>query len=163
MPGAHEEIELLYRRYAPIAYRRARHLLGNDADAAEVVHDVFTSLLAEPSQFSGRSSLTTFMYSAITHACLNRLRNQRSRARLLRERGPAERDMPAPGSPEIAALLRSCLERMPEELALVSVYYHGEGLTHDDIARLLDCSSRHVGNLVERAQRFLQASEESPV
>ena len=152
------DIDALYRRYAPTAYRRARRMLGNDADAAEVVHDVFTSLIERPEQFAGRSALTTFMYSAVTHACLNHLRNRRTRARLLQQHGAAAGGGPQ-ASPEIDASLRALLGAMPEELATVAVYYHGEGLTQHDISRILGCSPRHVGNLIERARDFMRAQE----
>lgn len=155
MPDAAVDLEALYRKYAPVAHRRACRLLGNEADARELVHDVFTSLLERPEQFRGESSLTTFMYQVVTHACLNRLRNQRTRAALLQLRGN-DALAPVAASPEISATLRSALASMPEELATVTVYHHGEGLTHDDIARILECSPRHVGDLLERASRYLQ-------
>lgn len=75
----------MYRRHAASVYRRACTLLGNEADAHEVLQDLFVSLLERPDQFAGGSSLPTFLYSATTHACLNRLRNQKNRARLLGE------------------------------------------------------------------------------
>src|SRR5262245_26408626 len=77
-----EQLEQLYRRHAPDAFRRARGLLANDADAHEVVHDLFLSLWERPEQFKGRSSMTTFLYAAVTHACLNRIRNLGNRARI---------------------------------------------------------------------------------
>lgn len=146
------DFDELYRKHAPGAFRRARRLLGNDADAHEVVHDLFVSLLESPGQFAGRSELTAFVYRAVTHACLNRLRNHRTRLRLLQRHGAS-----TPGSqtthgthPEQLATLLSVLERMPESLASVAVYYYVDGLTHAEIAPLLGCSERHVGNLVAR-------------
>jgi RNA polymerase sigma factor (sigma-70 family) len=80
--------EELYRRHAANAFRRARRLLANDADAHEVMHDVFLSLFERPEQYEGRSTLSTFLFSAVTHACLNRLRNDKTRRRLLEEHAP---------------------------------------------------------------------------
>src|SRR5688572_26052095 len=77
---------LVYQRHAPAVFRRARQILGNAADAREIVQDVFLSLFEAPHQFRGKSSLSTFLYSATTHACLNRVRNQRNRERLIHER-----------------------------------------------------------------------------
>jgi RNA polymerase sigma-70 factor (ECF subfamily) len=50
----------LYRLHAPAAFRRARRILGDEADAHEVVQDVFVSLLQQPDQYRGKSSLATF-------------------------------------------------------------------------------------------------------
>ncbi|MBN1610117.1 MAG: hypothetical protein JW940_26055, partial [Polyangiaceae bacterium] len=56
------ELALIYQRYAPIVFRRARQILGSEVDAGEVVQDVFLSLLERPAQYGGRSSITTFLY-----------------------------------------------------------------------------------------------------
>ena len=77
------ELALIYQRYAPIVFRRARQILGNEVDAGEVVQDVFLSLLERPEQYGGRSSITTFLYRMTTNACLARLRDERNRERLL--------------------------------------------------------------------------------
>lgn len=153
-------VDELYKRYAAQAYRRARSVLGNDAEAHEVVQDVFVSLLEKPEQFRGMSQLTTFMYSVVTHACLNRVRNQRNRLRLVRENLPTlgdESDHTL--TPEVRTVLRSVLGRMPEELATAAVYYHLDGMTHEEIARVMTCSPRHVGDLLQRVNTWSQRHE----
>jgi RNA polymerase sigma-70 factor (ECF subfamily) len=126
------------------------------------VHDVFLSLIERPEQFRGDSSVSTFLYTTITHACLNRLRNQKNRLRLLTENAPVAlpdfKAAPAQRSLELRALL----ERMPEQLALVAVYYYVDDLSHAEIARVMGCSSRHVGNLLTRLSLWA-ANEESEV
>jgi RNA polymerase sigma factor (sigma-70 family) len=153
----------LYRRYAPAAFRRAARLLGNEADACEVVHDVFVSLFERPEQFSGESRMSTFLYSAVTHACLNRIRNRRTRERLLREQHEALRS--SGGGDGATAhdrtLLRALLTRMPEPLGEVAVYYYMDELTHEEIARVIGCSRRHVGDLVERLLSWARNAEAS--
>lgn len=156
-------VDQLYKRYAPQAYRRARCVLGNDADAHEVVQDVFVSLLERPEQYKGQSQLTTFMYSVVTHACLNRVRNQRNRLRLVRETLPVlGHDSDRTLTPETSAVLRSMLASMPAELAAVAIYYHWDGMTHDEIARVLECSPRHVGDLLERLNAWSARREKQP-
>lgn len=153
-------VDELYKRYAPAAYRRARRVLGNDAEAHEVVHDVFVSLLERPEQYKGMSQLTTFMYSVVTHACLNRMRNQRNRLRLVHDNLPtlgSESD--AALTPETRAVLRSVLGRMPEELATAAVYHHLDGMTHEEIARVMECSPRHVGDVLERLRTWSHRHE----
>jgi RNA polymerase sigma-70 factor (ECF subfamily) len=89
----------------------------------------------------------------VTHACLNRLRNQRNRARLLQERvAPHLAAQPAAAKAEQLATVLSELARMPESLAQVAVYYFVDGMTHDEIALLIGCSARHVGNLVAQVE-----------
>jgi RNA polymerase sigma factor (sigma-70 family) len=148
----------IYRRHAASVHRRAHRLLGDDAEAHEVLQDLFVSLLERPEQFTGGSAVNTFLYSATTHACLNRLRNRRNRKRLLEEQGA-----PSHVIPESDALprVRQALSRMPAQLAEVAVYYFVDELSHQEIAELLGCSRRHVGNLVERLLAWGRAQEEA--
>lgn len=130
--------------------RRARFLLGSEDDAREVLHEVFVSLLDRPEQFAEKSSLTTWLYSVTTHGCMNRLRNERSRRRILQERSPPPSEPSLKESPEHAAVLRQVLGRLPSELAEVAIYHYLDGMTHDEIASVLGCSRRHVGDLIVR-------------
>ncbi len=140
--------------------RRARRILGNEEDAREVLHDVFVSVIDRPDAFRGQSAITTWLYSATTHACLNRLRNQRTRARLLAESPEPQRSIP--GTAESIAVLHDLLARVPFELAQVAVYFYADEMTHEEIARVLGCSRRHVGDLVERLHVSIRKTEEVP-
>ena len=149
MSLAAHDFDALYRRHAPAVFRRARQLLKNEAEAHEIVQDLFLSWLERPEQFQGKSAMTTWLYSATTHACLNRLRNQQNRARLLTAQGPAA-DTDGHLSPDAMAVLRDTLHRLPPPLGEVAVYAFFDELSHEEIAPLVGCSRRQVGNLIER-------------
>lgn len=153
----------LYRSHAPAVQRRARAMLGSDADAWEVVQDVFLSLFERPEQFAARSQLSTFLYSATTHACLNRIRQSKTSSRLLSERAvEAPQPRGEPGlDPEWLALLHDLLRRLPEPLATVAAYYYIDDLSHDEIALLLGCSRSQVGKLLARLTQAASALEAS--
>ena len=153
-------IEGLYRAHGHSVLRRARRLLGNEEEAREVLHDVFVSLLARPTQFRGASALTTWLYGATTHGCLNLLRNQRTRARLLADGGAAEAPSCTAQGAERLAILRDLLARLPPELARVAVYYYADEMTHDEIASVLECSRRHIGDLLKRLRERIRALED---
>jgi RNA polymerase sigma factor (sigma-70 family) len=161
MASAREEFGTLYQQHAPAVFRRARGLLKSDAEAHEVVQDLFLSLYERPEQFAAKSTMTTWLYSATTHACLNRLRNQRNRLRLLDAHGTVVEPAAKP-KPDALSALRNELERMPEPLGAVAVYYYFDELTHEEIAALLGCSRRQVGNHLERLQDWLAARESKP-
>lgn len=146
----------LYRVHAGAAFRRAQRILGNAADAHEIVHDVFLSLFERPEQFAARSAFTTFLYSMVTHACLNHLRNQKNRRRLLEEHGPSVYVPSEAAAPERILELRELLQRMPEELAHVAIYRYFDALPQSDIARVLGCSTRQVVKLLERLEAWAE-------
>lgn len=155
---ARAAFEKLYRAHAPGVHRRARMLLKSEDDASEVVQELFLKFYERPELLAGKKSLTAFLYATATHACLNRLRNDKNRMRLLRERGAyAERGEPSRA--EILGALRDVIARMPEPLGQLAIYYHFDELTHEEIASLLDCSRRQVGNLLLRLEQWLKRQE----
>ena len=152
------ELDALYRRHAAMVFRRAQRLLRNDAEAQELVQDLFLSLLDRPTQLREKGSVTGWFYTATTHACLNRLRDQRNRARLLAQRG----DEPAAVhglSPDARALLHDALARLPTDLAEVAVYAFFDELSQEEIAPLIGCSRRQVGILIERVRAWGREQE----
>ncbi|MBI5548645.1 MAG: sigma-70 family RNA polymerase sigma factor [Deltaproteobacteria bacterium] len=154
-------INELYRTHGPSVHRRARELLGNDNDAREMVQEIFLSLLNDPKQFKGRSTFSTWLYSATTHRCLNRLRDQRTRARLIGEELQVGEAAAETGRSEAVALLRQTLARMPAELAVVAVHYYLDEMSHEEIARIVGCSRRHIGDLLVRLQEWAQRDAEA--
>ena len=143
-------IEAAYRTHGPAVLRRARSITGNEADAHEIVQELFTSLLAKPEQFSGKGSLMGFLYRATTNLCLNRLRNARNRRRILDQQGPPEPS--APARAEVQTLAADYLRALPEDQAKAVVYYYIDEMSQAEIATLLGCSTRHVSNLLKRAR-----------
>lgn len=148
-PGA---LERLYCEHGHAVLRRARRLLRDDDDARDIVQDVFFGIFREPDRFEARSSIATYLYSATTHACLNRLRDGRNRARLVAIETTG-RAAAAPAHGEARALACELLAGLSADEAALAVYLYCDELTHDEIADLLGCSRRHVGDLAARLRR----------
>ena len=160
MTGGPHDVERLYRSHGPLVLRRARALLGSEADAHEVLQDVFAALVRDPARLNGVRSVVAWLYQATTHHCLNLLRDRRTGARLL-ERHARPGSPPVVAGGEVAAEVRSLLALLPEEEAAALVYHHLDGMTYAEVAELLGCSQRKVGYLLERAQGLLQREETS--
>jgi RNA polymerase sigma-70 factor (ECF subfamily) len=156
------DVETLYRKYGHSVLRRARQILASEDEAAEVLQELFTGLLAQPHQFHGRSAPSTFLYAATTHACLSRLRDQRNRRRLLDEQvRPWSTDVD-PRPVEAASEVREVLALLREDEARAAVYHHLDGMSHAEVAEVLGCSRRHVGDLLERVtDRLVERKEAS--
>jgi RNA polymerase sigma-70 factor (ECF subfamily) len=132
--------------------RRARKLLGDEQEAREVVQELFTSLLDRPEQFGGRSKLLTWLYSATTHSCLNRIRNRKTRLRLLEARPPEAKEQDLEGM----TAAREILARLPQEIAQAAVHYYFDQMTHAEIAEVMGCSRRHIGDLLARFHEHVE-------
>lgn len=150
----------LYRLHAAASFRRAQRLLGSQADADEVVHDVFLALFERPDFGRHAANMSAYLYGAITHACLNRIRNQRNRERLRAEHARAAPvSWVAETAPEWSLTARALLAGLPDEVACVAVYYYIDELSQREIAEILGCSRRHVGNLLARLLHWAQGQE----
>lgn len=139
----------LYEKYARLVHRRARRFCS-ESDAEEVTHEVFLLVLEKIDAFRSEASPATWLYRITTNHCLNRIRNQGRRQELWRERGadvaPATTQSPAQ---EDTLFLRQLWDELPEELLQIGVYYHVDGMTHGEIARVTGLSRRTVGNRLE--------------
>jgi RNA polymerase sigma-70 factor (ECF subfamily) len=71
---------------------------------------------------------------------------------------PAENSATEP-TPELDLTVRTLLSAMPDELAQALVYHHLDGMGYDEIARVMSCSRRHVGNLLRRARDWVAAHQ----
>ncbi len=151
-------LDQLYRSHGSAILRRARAMLGSETEAQEVLHDVFASLLQNPGQFRGHSSIMTFLYRVTTNAALQRLRNHRTRQRLLERHLDPERDVLAQGQ-EAHSELRELVRRLPEDLAQLAVYYYLDEMTQDEIASVLGCSRQWVGKLLVRLHEHVEESQ----
>lgn len=136
-----EEVEALYEQCAPAIHRRALELLGRDADAWDVVQEVFEKMLRSGGAFRGEASPMTYAYRAATNASLNVLR-----ARAVRAAAPPPAEEPAvePARVEIASFVRALLARLNAREQEVAVLSFLDEMTQDEIALALGRSRKTV-------------------
>lgn len=159
-PATHRSIDQLYREHGHVVLRRARAILRSDAEARDCVQDIFIGLVQRPEQLDGIERITAWLYRATTSYCLNKIRDQRGRRRLLDALSPAST---VAASADAIAQVRSLLHRLPEPLGEVAIYHHLDGMTYDEIARVLGCSRRQVGYHLERLHTFTRDDELAPL
>lgn len=171
-----KEVEALFRTYGPLVRRRARSILGDDAEADDATQEVFVKVLASLEAFRGESLPSTWLYRITTNLCLNRIRDtRRHRGRLdeltvSRQAHVASERPTAGAGPEGRLALQTVLQTVPPELAEVAVYYHVDGMEQEEISVLMGVARRTVGYRLERfreeARKLLGmpplASKESP-
>src|SRR5207247_9345102 len=76
--GEQAALESLMERFAPRVYRLAYGITRNDADAEEVVQDVFLTLFRKIGSFEGRSALGTWIHRVATNTALIKRRGKRA-------------------------------------------------------------------------------------
>jgi RNA polymerase sigma-70 factor (ECF subfamily) len=146
------DVAALYRKHGAMVLRRARRVLRDEASAQDVVHDVFLTLAERRGELAS-TGVVSWLYVVTTNVCLKRLRRDATRARLDES---LERPLAAPARGEDLAMIRSALAALPEELAAVAVYRFVDEMTHAEIADLMGCSRRHIGDLLGRFERAME-------
>ena len=78
--GDHQAIETLFRRYQRRLFQTAMRVLGNAADAEDVLQDAMLSAYRALADFEGRSRFSSWLTRIVINAALMRKRTQRGRA-----------------------------------------------------------------------------------
>ena len=75
--GDRDAFATLYRRHAPASFGLALRLLGNRAEAEDVVHDVFLKLFDAAGDIRDADRLSAWLKRATANACSDALRARR--------------------------------------------------------------------------------------
>lgn len=142
-------IEALFAAHSQHVIRRARQMMGNQADAEEVAQDVFVRAMKSLDRFDGRSP-ASWLYQITTNECLNRIRNASRRRELFREHVQPMIKEGVERSPDNAIMLRWLMANADEQQARCASYVYLDGLTYPEVAQLMGVSRRTVNNLMDR-------------
>ena len=156
--GDEPAFRLLARRYAPLALRLARRVMGSSADAEEIVQEALLRLWVNAPRWRPVASFRTWFYRVVLNLCLNRKR----RAPFLPIEEANDPADPAPDAEtgmerrEIDRALAAAIGALPErQRAAIALTYH-EGLSNAETAAALGTSVSAVETLLVRAKRTLR-------
>lgn len=140
-----------YERYGRALVRKATRILGNVEDARDVVQGLFVDL----HQQGGTPRDLPYLFRAVTHRCLTRLRDESNRARLLARCDPTL--LPAARTPcDDRAIGLDLLVKLVRQLGAaeteVLTYRYLDDMTLDEIAALLGVSRKTVGKRLDRVR-----------
>jgi RNA polymerase sigma-70 factor (ECF subfamily) len=169
-------LEGLMERLAPRVYRLALGITRNEADAEEVVQDVFLSLFRKIDGFEGRSALGTWIYRITVNTALIKRRGKRVELEVFledhvptfREDGHREGDRAmlladwsaTPEeellSGETRAAVRRLIAGLPDPYRVVLLLRDLEGLSNEETAEVLGESVASVKSRLHRARMALR-------
>ena len=151
------KIEMLFRRYGPLVYRRALKILRNESLAEEATQDIFVRVVKGIERFDGRSKMSTWLFQVTTNHCLNHIRNQSRRRELWRDEVMPQAEQKGQTVKEVdQILLKQLLGTAEPELAQAAVCVFIEGMTGQEAAQVLGVSRRTVINRLERFKAWAQ-------
>ena len=153
-PGA---LAQAYDRYAAMVYRIGYRLLGETADAQDLVQDVFAGLPRAARSFEGRSSFEQWLRRVATRTALMVLRQRRVQRRGAERLGRTMSRSSSGDTPAARMDLESALRALDERLRVVFVLREIEGYSHQEIAELLGLGVGTTRVRLHRARRRLRA------
>ena len=156
--------DLLVGRYQKRAWRLARSMLGNDADANDVSQDAFIRLYESAGRFDGRSRFSTWFNRILVNLCIDHYRRNRWWRKFVPISDPDDTEAPVfdPPSPEpgpeletIRGLeigrLREALGRLSPNQRAALLLQVQEGCSSREIAAALNCTESTARVHVHRA------------
>jgi RNA polymerase sigma-70 factor (ECF subfamily) len=140
-------------RMKSIAY----HQLGNVSDAEDAVQETFIKVHRAAASYNGEAAFTTWLYRILINTCYDMLRR---RSRRIRET-PID-DQIAGGRAANAVddvkrmALRKLLSELPEQRRTVFALFEIEGLSHAEIADILDITEGNSKWILFSTKKQLQ-------
>ncbi len=173
--GDQQAFEVLYRRYVSSVYRQAINLVGNEAEAEEVVQEVFLTLYEKAKTFRGDSAFSTWLYRLTVNTTLMKLRRRkRTKEVAFDDYLPQYQDdghhlvrpvvdwSPDPEgrllSAEVQRTLQQALDQLPPVDKAVVVMSDLDGLANREIGKALGLSVPAVKSRLHRARLFLRGN-----
>ena len=154
--GDVEAFESLYRTHAAAIFALCRRMIGNDAEALDLVQHVFVRAWERLTTFRGQSSLATWLHRLGVNVVLEQLRSSRRDAFRLVEGDDSTFGSRSPGGQIDARIdLEAALAQLPGGARTVFVLHDIEGYSHDEIAQMTGIAPGTARAQLWRARRAL--------
>jgi len=141
-----DAFEVLYERYATAAYSLAYRMCGGPGMAEDVVQDAFLSMWRRLDRYDAqRGQVRSWLLGIVHNGAIDRLRANAARERRSASADGIEERLVAPERTEVvvaqrdeAERVRCALAQLPSDQRRVIELAYFDGLTHSQIAALLD-------------------------
>lgn len=138
-----------------------QHLLTDASQCEDVIHDALLKIFEDASSGRAIRDLTPWVFKVARNQALDRVRRQQRRERIM-QRAAAEKPVTiiAPQHSleelEFNAAVAAALARLPEVYRSAFLLREIEGLAYEDIAAVMNCSTKTVSSRLSRARRELR-------
>ncbi len=161
--------EELISRFSEKVLHLAMRLTRNEADAEEVVQEVFLSVFRRIELFEGKAALSSWIYRITANTAFMRLRKRKQHAAVsMEDVQPMVRESWTSGRSdeadttylstrhELRAALQQAVERLPEEYRMIFVMRDVDGLSNEEVGDVLGMSVAAVKSRLHRSRLMLR-------
>ena len=152
----------LYRKHYRRVYSICLRMTGNVAEAEDLTQEVFLQLHRKLQSFRGDAAFTTWLHRLTVNHVLMHFRTRRVRSEVGTEDGEMP-DQVDPDSDNPRAMpivdqiaLDTAIGKLPPGYRKVFVLHDVEGYEHEEIARILHCSSGTSKSQLHKARLRLR-------
>jgi RNA polymerase sigma-70 factor (ECF subfamily) len=161
----------LVKRYQERIYATVYHMTSNHEDANDLAQDSFIKAFQALKSFKGGSSFYTWLYRIAVNKTINFLKQRKNRMHMSLN----DLDFNTENNPDLVALisdntprrdaglselqekLNEALLKLSEPHILVVVLHDVQGLSHEEVAKVMDCNIGTVRSRLFYARQQLQA------
>jgi RNA polymerase sigma-70 factor (ECF subfamily) len=157
--GDEVAFRMLVERHIDRAYAIALRIVGNAADAEDVVQDTMLKIWSHRGRWQrGRAKFSTWLYRVISNRCIDLRRKPRNENV---ETVPEVADG-QPGAVEIIernelnGMLELAMQRLPEQQRIAEIFSYHENMSNGEIAEVMDTTVAAVEALLKRGRQQLR-------
>lgn len=157
--GDEVAFRMLVERHIDRAYAIALRIVGNAADAEDVVQDTMLKVWSHRGRWQhGRAKFSTWLYRVISNRCIDLRRKPRNENV---EAVPEVADAQL-GAVEIIErnelndMLELAMQRLPEQQRIAVILSYHENMSNGEIAQVMDTTVAAVESLLKRGRQQLR-------
>lgn len=159
--GSHNALSEIYNRYWGMLYAHCLKMLRDEAEAQDVVQDIFISLWSKADMLNLKENLSGYLYITARHKVLNVIRKRKNQDRFmdLFSTFITENDAPVLAQiteKELALAIETEIHHLPEKMKVIFEYSRKDYLSHREIADILGISDKTVKKQVANAIKILR-------
>src|SRR5437870_2526461 len=161
----------LVQRYQERIYATIYHMTANHEDANDLAQEAFIKAFRALKSFKGDSSFFTWVYRIAVNRTINFLKQRKKRTQMSLN----DLDFNAEHDPDLVALisektprrelnltelqarLNEAMQKLSETHRLVVTLHDIQGLSHEEISKIMDCNTGTVRSRLFYARQQLQA------
>ena len=161
--GARAAIGELYERYRCRVYLLCLRMTRNTTEAEDLTQDVFIHLLRKIGSFRGESQFVTWLHRLTVNHVLMHFRRATVRREKIAEQDMEAENLRSPKSNHADSAqvvdriaLDAALAQLPAGCRMIFILFDVEGYNHEEIARMLGCSTGNSKSQLHKARMRLR-------
>ncbi len=153
--GDRNAFALLVHRHQQTAWRIAFRYCRDTQTAQDLVQEAFLKAFKAANSYRPTAEFRTWFFRILVNVCLDAGRRRGEEPMGESEPMDPSGDLDEVDTRQQYALLHSAIDELPQRQKMAVLLRHFEGLSHEEIASVLDASPKAVERLLAKARESL--------